>query len=47
MLDSNWIQARLVTVGDDVNIVTRFPRDGAENYSAADVVAARMKGAAS
>lgn len=35
----------LVTVGDDVNIVSRFLRDGAESYSAADVVASLMRGA--
>ena len=34
----------LVTVGDDVNIVSRFLRDGAESYSAADVVASLMRG---
>lgn len=36
----------LVTVGDDVNIVSRFLRDGAESYSAADVVASLMRGVA-
>lgn len=35
----------LVTVGDDVNIVSRFLRDGAESYSAAEVVASLMRGA--
>ena len=37
----------LVTVGDDVNIVSRFLRDGAESYSAADVVESLMRGEAS
>ncbi len=37
----------LVTVGDDVSNVARFLRDGAESYSAADVVASLMRGAAS
>lgn len=37
----------LVTVGDDVNIVRRFLQDGAESYSAADVVAELMRGAGS
>jgi len=37
----------LVTVGDDVNNVAAFLRDGIESYSAADVVASLLRGAVS
>src|SRR5579863_1230588 len=37
----------LVTVGDDVSKVAAFLQDGAESYSAADVVASLMRGAVS
>ena len=41
------VEPPLVTVGDDVSKVAAFLRDGAESYSAADVVESLMRGAAS